>query len=653
MEHSLKDHHKTHASPSPVHPSTSSPVPQKRARDYGEELKGLSPSGDEGSPRDQSMLAFKRRKLGYSTGASGSDSESLDDGEIVETPSNSHVTRPVTTNPCSQATMGSEPLNTTRVLSEDGEITTSLGAKEDLSQAREVNGGKGPEESQGYENRSSTISHHPPPSLPGWNHSIQLGTRTTFKAKPASSPLQVPRAAIKPSDENREEQTKREKKRVRSRNPVSSFEASNATWNFPLDAPEVVAPENISEEEDFWSTLLKNWIVHLVRANSETADRLTYKVVRSGWSLYFTKRMGFLQGTKKHITATRVVAQNFMTSLDKDNIETMISDARQNPCATQPNDDVSATGSSLSSHDEEFRLQSKYFPGANDPSRYCLSCSGIGHSVQTCPELSCRFCESKNHRSFGCPMRRRCDKCHQTGHTVDTCQEKLSLAADELGGCIFCNADHLDQDCSEIWTTFKPSELNLRKVKSIPAFCYVCGGEKHYGPECSLAGQSDKATGRTTWSKANRDLYVDPECEGIAIAWTNFDPSQITKGEFHIPGRATRKTHTYFVSSEESEEDLIHPLVKKSVSRGEIRIASNIGTANGNSRGRGGNHKSWQPPLPPGTPPPPAEHGPRRSFQSASSGTLPPRPQPFSHGGSSGRGRGGYRSRGRGRGRGK
>ncbi|RWA08005.1 hypothetical protein EKO27_g7097 [Xylaria grammica] len=443
------------------------------------------------------MLAFKRRKLGYSTGVSGSDSESLDDGEIVETPSNSHVTRPVTTKPCSQATMGSEPLNTTNVLSEDGEITTSLGAKEDLSQAREVNGGEGPGESQGYENRSSTISHHPPPSLPGWNHSIQLGTRTTFKAKPASSPPQVPRAAIKPSDENREEQTKREKKRVRSRNPVSSFEASNASWNFPLDAPEVVAPENISEGEDFWSTLLKNWIVHLVRANSETADRLTYKVVRSGWSLYFTKRMGFLQGTKKHITATRVVAQNFMTSLDKDNIETMISDARQNPCATQPNDDVSATGSSLSSHDEEFRLQSKYFPGANDPSR------------------------------------------------------------------------------------------------------------------------------------------------------------QITKGEFHIPGRATRKTHTYFVSSEESEEDLIHPLVKKPVSRGEIRIASNIGTANGNSRGRSGNHKSWQPPLPPGTPPPLAEHGPRRPFQSASSGTLPPRPQPFSHGGSSGRGRGGYRSRGRGRGRGK
>ncbi|KAI0912277.1 hypothetical protein F4824DRAFT_445383 [Ustulina deusta] len=636
-----------HASPSPA--------PQKRLRDYGAELKGLSPLGDEDSPREQSRPAVKRRKLGDSSDAHGSDAESLDDGEIVESPPASHVAPSISTEAPLGANLASQPLNTlsapTKVSSEYGEITTSLGTKENLNQIPELNEERDSGGSREPENTSSVVNHHPQPPLPGWNHGIQLGTRTTFGTKSAGFSVQTPPAAVKTEDEDQEPQTKKEKKRVRSRDPVSSFEASNATWNFPLGAPEVVAPENISEEDDFWVTLLKSWIVHLVLANGEAADRLTYKVVRSGWSLYFTKRMGFLQGTKKHITATRLVAQNFMTSLHKDNIETMISDARQKHSTNQPDHDVSTMSASPSSHDEEFRLQSKYFPGADDPSQHCLMCSGFGHTMQTCPELSCRFCKSTNHNSFGCPTRRRCNKCRQTGHNIDTCQEKLALAADELGGCVFCSADHQDQACIEIWTSFKPSELNTKRVKNIPAFCYVCGGENHYGPECSLSDKSGKAS-TTTWSKATRDLYIDPECEDIAIAWIDVDHGQLARREFHIPGRATRKSHTYFVSSE-SEEDLIHAPVKKPQPRGEIRFASNIGTTNGNSRGRGGVHKSWQPPLPPGPPPPPAEDEQRRSFQSASSGTLPPRPQAFSHGRQSGRGRGGYRGRGRGRGRGK
>ncbi|TGJ88688.1 hypothetical protein E0Z10_g71 [Xylaria hypoxylon] len=602
MEHPFKDHDGAHA-PTPIDSSRSSPAPQKRVRGYGEELKGLSPSGDESSPRGQSILTFKRQKLVYNTRADGSDSESLDDGEIVESPSHSHVARLVSTEPSSQAHTGPQSLDTTRVLSENDEITTSPGAEEGFSQTREFNEERDPGETRAHENRSSAIGHHTPSSVPGWNRGIQLGTRTTFGAKPTSSSPQTQLAAVQPMNERKEEQTKMEKKRVRPREPVSSFEASNSTWNFPLNAPEVVAPENISEDDDFWATLLKNWIIHLVRENGETADRLTYKVVRSGWSLYFTKRMGFLQGTKKHITATRVVAQNFMTSLDKDIIETMISDARQKHPANLSDDNVSTTVLFIVLWG---RTQNADLPRAELP----------------------------------------------VLRDGDICQEKLALADDELDGCVFCSADHPDQDCFEIWTSFKPSELNVRKVKTIPAFCYVCGGEDHYGPECSLADHGDKTTGRTTWSKANHDLYIDPECEDIAIAWTDVDPSQLMRGEFHIPGRATRKTHTYFVSSEESEDDLIHPPVKKPQSRGEIRIASNIGTTNGNSRGRGGSHKGWQPPLPPGPPPPLAERGPRKPFQSAPSGTLPPRPQSFSHGRPSGRGRGGYRGRGRGRGRG-
>ncbi|KAI1738917.1 hypothetical protein F4680DRAFT_423356 [Xylaria scruposa] len=647
----LEDHNEAHISQQPASPPANSPNPQKRARGYGEELKGLNSSDDEGGPHEDLMPTFKRRKVGQDTGADssiGSDTEGLDDGEIIESPLPSHVAQPVNTETALQIELQPRIPTTlnvpARASSEDGEIRESSGVEETSEQTNEIN--EQGEYRQTHEHKNTPPAVIQQTSLPTWNHGIQLGTRTAFGSKPASSFFESSPATVEATEEIEEQQPKKDKKRVRSRDPVSSFEASNETWNFPLDAPEIIVPPNTSEEDNFWVALLKDWIAHLVQVNIETVDRLTYKVVRSGWALYFTRRMGFLQGTKKHISASRIVAQNYMASLSKDNIDAMISDARKEHPTDQP-DDIIVADPLPPSHDEEFRLQAKYFPGADDPSMRCLSCSGIGHTTQTCPELGCRFCESKSHSSFGCPTRRRCDKCRQIGHSVETCQEKLRLATEELDGCAFCGADHQDQDCFEIWKSFKPSELHIRKVKSIPTFCYVCGGEGHYGPECSLSDKRDKATERTTWSKAMRDLYVNPESDEVAIAWADIDLSQFTRGEFHVPGRATRKTHTYFVSSDESEEDLIHAPIKKPQARGEIKIARNIGAVNGNSRGRG------QPPLPPGPPPPLIDNRSRKPFQSAPPGTLPPRPRSFGQSRPSGRGRGGPRGRGRGRGRGR
>ncbi|KAI1167762.1 hypothetical protein F5B18DRAFT_601217 [Nemania serpens] len=654
MEHAVEDPNGSHSSPRPAYLPRENPAPQKRARDYGEELKGLSPSGDEGSPRERSTSAAKRRKMHYDSvadGRSGSVSEGLDDGEIVESSPPSLVTPLVSAENAPQVELHPQTTNTSNVLtnasSEDSEI---IAPSEENDVSKQTQEGDSRAHHEG-ENASSTDKFHPQVSLPGWNHGVQLGMRTAFGPKPVNAFFKAPHDDSKGTDEIQEQQAEKEKKRVRSHDPLSSFEASNSTWNFPLNAPEIPAPTSVSQGTDFWVALLKRWIVHLVQANGETADRLTYKVVRSGWPLYFTRRMGFLQGTKKQIIATRIVAQNFMASLTKDDIDPMIVDARQNHSTNRLEQNTSLPRPSLLSRDEELRLQAKYFPGAEDPSQHCLSCSGIGHATQACPELSCQFCESQSHTSFGCPTRRRCDKCRQIGHSVDTCHEKLALAADELGGCTFCKAGHQDQDCFEIWRSFKDSGFNVKKVKKIPAFCYVCGGKDHYGPECSLSDKSGTATNRTTWSQANRDLYVDLESENVAVAWIGVDFSQPGRGDFHIPGRAMRKGHTYFVSSDESEEDLIHAPVKKRQARTEIRIASNIGTMAERSRGRGDSHRSWQPPLPPGPPPPLAEDGSRNPFQSASSGTLPPRPKASTRGRPLGRGRGGYRGRGRGRGK--
>lgn len=639
----------TQVSPRSSEPSRNDSVPPKRAYDYGEELKGVGASGDETS-REPTPPPKRLRRASNSDGSSskGGDSEDLDDGEIVESPLPPRGTLPVDAAPSYEASEA--PNAPMSISSEDSETIVSPEANQELDKTRETDDENDPGKTQEHENTRSASDDHPNASLPGWNHGIQLGTRTGFGAKPAASFFANPT-----------QQTEKEKKRVRSRDREPSFEASNVTWNFPLDAPDISAPANISEEDSYWTALLKEFVVCLVRVNGDMADRLTYKVVRAAWSAYFTRKMDFLKGTKKHAIATRLVAQNFMASLEKNKIDALVLGARQKQPVDQPGDnvglDVGLADSRPPSREDELHLQEKYVPNTDDPSRYCLSCGGTGHATQPCPELDCRFCDGKNHASFGCPTRRRCKKCRQIGHTIDACQEKLGLAPDELDGCAFCSADHEDEDCPEIWRScFKPSESNTRKVKAIPAFCYACGAEGHYGPECSLSDKGGQSANNTTWSKANRDLYVDPESEDIAIAWIGVDTSRITKGEFHIPGRATRGrgAHTHFVSSDESEDDdLIHAPIKKPQARREIRIASNIGNTNGSLRGRGGGHQSWQPPLPPGPPPPLTGNGPRQSFQTGPSTTLPQRPQSYAHGRGVGRGRASHRSRGRGRGRGK
>lgn len=396
-QHHPEDLNRAHVSQRPGSSSASSPNTQKRARGYGEELKGVGSSDEEGSLHEDPTPISKRRKVGHNTGAyssSGSDSEGLDDGEIIESPLPSNVAQPVNAKTPPQIDLRPQTLLTLNtpasVSSEYGEIDELPGAEEGSSQTDKIDEQRESKTMQELKNTPPAISQQT--SLPGWNHGIQLGTRTNFGgAKPSRSFFETPSpAVVEVTDETQAQQIKKEMKRVRSHNPASSFEASNATWNFPLGSQEIIAPANTSEDDDFWVARLKDWVARLVEVNSETADRVTYKVVRSGWALYFTRKMGFLQGSKKHTTATRIDAQKFMASLSKDSIDAIISDARREHPSDQPADIIVAD-SEPPSHDEEFRLQTKYFPGADNPALYCLSCSGVGHATQSCPELSCLF----------------------------------------------------------------------------------------------------------------------------------------------------------------------------------------------------------------------------------------------------------------------
>ncbi|KAI0472751.1 hypothetical protein GGR56DRAFT_651732 [Xylariaceae sp. FL0804] len=688
----------------------------KRSHDYGEELKGLATSSDDSSDEDRlPSPASKRQKVDQ--GGHRSASDSLDDGEIVEP---SSLPQPVGTLSEPQSQNNEAPNMSRRVPSEhDG-----------------VAGEPAPEMAAGH-----------PQSAPigGWN-GVGLGMRTSFGTKPlgslfkkssetgnsvqtAAMPLGNPPEPLHKNAAHSESQSVPD---VSGRpgevaNGVpSTFKSLGKTWILP-NIPSVLCEDTVTTEMDFWVEKLKLFTVLLLRANRDnTIHLIDWVALRKGWkALIHTDNTdsAFLLGAKKPISRAKHAAFNAAKSFDESQQSKLLSDARNeldsekdgnlHPVeeSVKPEETVQPAVSDyahsiisissedfdngavqqqsrVSTDDELLQHQCKYFPSASaeDSSQFCLLCSSKGHGARACPQQNCRFCASNEHNSFGCPSRQRCTKCLQLGHSIETCQEKLALAPGEQGSCAFCCASHADDACSQIWRSYDPSATDIKKVNNILASCYVCGARYHYGPECGLLAKRDKAKGPSTWSQANRNIYVDPTSEATALALIGLDLSTLdNKTRVYVPGPAKRNTHLHFVSSDESEEDLVHAPVKKSQPRGGIKIASNIGSAPGGSRrapeqsrrrqnerefspppalrdppdnSKNARGASWQPPLPPG--PPPQHSQGQGSFPQPPPSSLPPRPnfnfgdarQP--PGNQNGRGgRGGPRGRGHGRGRGR
>ncbi|RYP32451.1 hypothetical protein DL767_005215 [Monosporascus sp. MG133] len=675
-----------------------SPSAQKRPRDYGEELKGLT--SDEDNQVPSSPPASKKKKTHHSDGDSGS--ESLDDGEIVES-SSPHPGGP------------GHDIETQVAQSypNSGIISNSF-----------------------VETEASVAQRSTQQSSSGFNRGVRLGSRTSF-GKGVAAPFSTtqpmdtnalhgsasdrssPPSSSHEEDAGQGQQTVEqseapatdpaEQAEANPDNQLVSFNCGKSIWQIPRLEVLVIPLLPYAQSVPFWREQLLTWTVAVLQKNEDRPwDHLNYKTLRVGLEKYVSKDAGFLQGAKKHTAAVRKALSD--ATSNKKALSSMIQRARKMARSGElpAGDGSSATredqriGSDLSA-DEERQLQQKYFPNANDPSQYCISCSGTGHRAKSCPQLICRFCNSPSHTSLSCPTKQRCAKCRQLGHGEETCAEKLALAADEQDPCAFCGAGHLENECSEVWRSYDPANATIKKVKAIPGFCYTCGAEGHYGPECALPGRGTKVTGRTSWSQANRDLYVDPQSDLVAIGWVGVDLSTLHNGtsNFHIRGRATRNAHTHFVSSEESDNEFIQEPVKKPHGRGQIRIASNIANSSQNGgRGRrgkndqshrrqnepefepppalpqdlqaplryNGSSSAWQPPLPQGPLPPMPTNslqGSTRPLPTAPPGSLPPYPGAFKQGNGSGPpprsqngrggrgfrgGRGGRRGSGRGRG---
>lgn len=658
---------------------TNSLSSHKRSRHYGEQLKGLSSSDDENDHKSTSSPTSKKQKINHSD---DEDDSSLDDGEIVESsPAPDSAPSPFFTAPTLLQQVPDQSTSLS-VEKKDSKGLVSDTATREPSEDGEISSAVTPSQGPDHPDEPSVILDKPQVETPqhsSRNQGITVGARTSFK-KPATQLF--PSA---PSHEARQDGDEGEKPEEPETQSELSFTSKNGlVWKYPQ--MEIRLAECDSTPA-FWVETFRNWVAALLRANAESADSLTPRAARHGFNEHMMRhKIGLLQGAKKEQKRARSMAKkaildsNFMEAVLKEQAEFRGKQTKVTEKLTkgdiplpvessrgEPMQEVAALGrndhlqENEVDSEEELERQKKYFPGAEDPSRHCLSCSAVGHRARDCPLKRCKFCGSQDHSLFGCPTRQRCSKCHQLGHNSSTCVEKLALSRDERGGCAFCDADHAEEQCPEIWRSFVPSAENIKKVKDIPAYCYTCGGEGHYGPECGLPDRGRKVSGYTTWSQENRLRYIDPNSENTAIAWVGLNTTQSEQANFHIRGRAKKQVHTHFVS-DDSEEDLIHEPIRKSEHAGEIRISSNIGALGRGGRFRnsdqpppprpsthGSNRGStWQPPLPPG-PPPNSGNRSRGSLLSAPPGGLPPRPQPSSHQGSN---RGGHNSRGRGAGRG-
>lgn len=242
----------------------------------------------------------------------------------------------------------------------------------------------------------------------------------------------------------------------------------------------------------------------------------------------------------------------------------------------------------------ELDQRHRYFPELADDIRFCLSCAQSGHTTTRCPEATCKYCQG-DHFKYECPTRQRCGKCRQLGHTKGSCPEKLAIAQGEVVvECAICGLhDHTETNCSELWETYRPQPGHVKKVRSLPMFCYCCGSDNHLGGDCGLAARNIPPT--KTWTVSTASLYIDPLSNDDALVYRYPIPPPADMSAPVIPGRSIKpQSHIIFESDDSGGEadgaGFLHAPIAGSARRrqpqqqgagSKIQIKSNInfGTA--------------------------------------------------------------------------
>ncbi|KAB8290148.1 hypothetical protein EYC80_011018 [Monilinia laxa] len=231
------------------------------------------------------------------------------------------------------------------------------------------------------------------------------------------------------------------------------------------------------------------------------------------------------------------------------------------------------TGSSHELTPEDRAAILRYFPTADGVVlERCLICGSSGHDRAVCPDSTCSSCGSEgDHLTPACPQTIVCGKCRAVGHQTSHCPEKLRVAKEDIK-CILCqSSNHLETQCHLIWRSFFPGIDEIKKVRSISAFCYFCGRPGHFGPECGLY-RGTPASGGMTWSKTNMEKYLNGPTSNDSMSSGGNDlsiPNRAKKG-FSIKGKANDPIE---LDDSDDDEDFIHPKVNMGPRNGQIQFS--------------------------------------------------------------------------------
>lgn len=335
---------------------------------------------------------------------------------------------------------------------------------------------------------------------------------------------------------------------------------------YTTDSFSLSLPALSDQKQGSWLARFKDWVQVLCHHNSDGLAAISPAVATDAFVFYLDQHSGLRQSKKKAAKqaarkeATTRAIQNLIESAGSDATVTvpvpgpsaaaMGTGTAEKEKTPETRDDgsaeegeVTSNGASASGEqpaevpscqnggpssvvregvptgEDELNQQRRYFPSASDPSKMCLLCGGEGHRAIHCTRSKCRFCNSFDHWDFCCPdIRERCGRCRQLGHKAVSCAEKLALTKDEGLACAYCSSpEHLEENCTEVWRSFRADAETIHKVASLQSSCAACGGSDHYSADCR---QRRGVCGNPTWSVRNRSIYVDPACDTLSIEAT-------------------------------------------------------------------------------------------------------------------------------------
>jgi protein AIR1/2 len=128
----------------------------------------------------------------------------------------------------------------------------------------------------------------------------------------------------------------------------------------------------------------------------------------------------------------------------------------------------------------EMRGEGRYFGKEEEQGPTCRTCHKRGHISADCKVMRCFTCGAlEDHDTADCTMLRKCSNCGESGHLRAECtQSKRTIF------CWRCDSRiHTEDKCHLIWRDYVKDRRGPHGTNCV--FCYHCGGQGHYGDECT------------------------------------------------------------------------------------------------------------------------------------------------------------------------